>query len=73
MLILTLTVVTIRRLHGVRGAWPSFIKVDNKVQLPGAAPAMCEEHHKTGDTSLLFTGGALQTLKCCSNKPLTDG
>lgn len=60
MLFLTLTVATIRRLHGVWGARPSFIKVDNKVQLPRAAAAMCEEHHKTGNTNLLFTGGVSQ-------------
>lgn len=26
--------------------------MDNKVQLPRAAPALCEEHYKTGNTTL---------------------
>lgn len=49
-----LTVIIFRRLHGVWGAGSPLIKVDNKVQLPRIASAMCEEHHQTGNTRRLL-------------------
>lgn len=58
-----LTAVIFRCLHGVRGVGASLIKVDNKVQLPGPAPAVCEEHHKTGN----FRPSVLLLFNACDS------
>lgn len=42
-----------RCMYGVWGTGPSPSEMDHKIQLPGFATAMCQEHHQTGEVQIV--------------------